>query len=153
MFASSSSNWPFFLFGFLFGWTTSATTLLCLVAIARRRRFLLASIATLSRIIIVTGALCSIAYVLEASFAFFGGNIYERYAYQSRLTGWGSVVFWIQIAGVVVVPQLFWLRRARSSPWLALALCLGILGPMYLEKAIVFITAWAQPEFLPSSWR
>lgn len=153
MFSSSPTYWLFVPFAFVFGWATAATTLLCLVAIARRRRrYLLAAIATLSRIIIVTAMVCSVAYLLEASFAFFGGSIYQRYAYQSRLTGGGSWFFWIQLSGVVIVPQLFWLRRVRATPWGSLAICLGILGPMYLEQAIVFVTAWAQPEYLPPSW-
>lgn len=152
MYPAFSSYWVFYLFGFVLAWATSATALLCLVAIARRRRFLLAAIGTVSWIIIATGALCSIGYVLEASFAYFGGDIYQRYAYQARVSGWGSWLFWLQLAGVVVVPQLFWLGRARRSAWLSLAICLGILGPMHLEKAIVLVTAWARSEFLPQPW-
>ena len=58
---------------------------------------------------------------------------FERAAFVNRINGSYAWLYWIHLATVVVLPQLFWVRRCRATPWIALLIGLALLWPLILE--------------------
>ncbi|MHA3774875.1 hypothetical protein ACXR0O_25425 [Verrucomicrobiota bacterium sgz303538] len=143
----------FFVIGAVLGYTAAAVLLLSLSAliIRHRRRSLVASISTLSWVIVASGILCGVAYGSELLFAWSRGNPFEQAALSRSISGPGAWLFWIQAFGSVLAPQLFWFRRARRTAWLSLAICLAIVAPANVERLILHLST--QADFTPDSWK
>lgn len=142
-----------FAVGVVQGYVTAAIVPISLAAlfIRSRRRVLVASVSTLSWIVVVTGAVIGLAYLAEILIAWTRDNAYERFATSQRYTGAAAWFAWIELFGSVIAPQLFWFRRVRTNACLALANSAAILVPANLERLIMYITTHS--EYLPESWR
>lgn len=153
MINQSPTSIIFFAIGCILGYTAAAILLLSVAAlvIRHRRRALIASISTLSWIVVVTGAACGLAYVAEILFAWQHGNAFERAAFANRFSGASAWLFWLQAFGSVLAPQLFWFRRSRRNAWLSLAISAAVLAPANIERLIVYLTAHS--DYLPNSWQ
>ena len=51
----------------------------------------------------------------------------------------------------VLVPQAFWVKRIRTSPWAIFVLSLLINVGMWFERFVIVVTSLHR-DFLPSSW-
>jgi molybdopterin-containing oxidoreductase family membrane subunit len=67
------------------------------------------------------------------------------------MTGPYRVYFWSLIACNVVIPQLLWLRRVRSSAPALFVLSLVVNVGMWLERYIIVVTSLHR-DYLPSAW-
>jgi molybdopterin-containing oxidoreductase family membrane subunit len=130
----------FYVAGFFFEGATSAVFLLSIAALAirRRRRFFVASIAVLSKVIICAGVIVGVAYLGEIFLARYGANKFERYAFfHQRFSLYGFAYwYWLTVFDHVIAPQLFWLRRVRKNAWLCLAVSGVIILPPGIEHLI-----------------
>jgi len=144
----------FYTFGWVFGYTTSAVILISIAAliIKKRKHCLVASVAVLSWLIIISGAGVAFAYVLELLFVLFSSNPFERFTYFHNYTGPFWIYSWLPILCNIIAPQLFWLRRCRTNPWLSLLIALLINGQPIFEIVVKLCTYSTQADFLPTSW-
>jgi Ni/Fe-hydrogenase subunit HybB-like protein len=55
------------------------------------------------------------------------------------------------LAGNVLVPQVLWFRRARSSVPLLFVIALIVNVGMWMERFVIVVTSLHR-DFLPSSW-
>jgi molybdopterin-containing oxidoreductase family membrane subunit len=84
--------------------------------------------------------------------AWFSGNAAERYTYLvARPSGPYAVAYWIMTALNVLTPQLFWVRRFRTSTPALFVASVGILIGMWMERFIIIVTSLNR-DFLTSSW-
>ncbi|OPZ09345.1 MAG: hypothetical protein BWZ10_02564 [candidate division BRC1 bacterium ADurb.BinA364] len=51
----------------------------------------------------------------------------------------------------VLVPQLFWFKKARTSFWIMMPVCLLVNVGMWFERFVIVVTSLSR-DFLPSSW-
>ncbi len=51
----------------------------------------------------------------------------------------------------VVVPQVFWFKRCRTTPWMMLIVALLVNVGMWLERFVIIVVSLSR-DFLPSSW-
>ena len=76
----------------------------------------------------------------------------ERYTYlTARPFGPYAVAYWVMTVLNVVTPQLFWVRRFRTSTAVLFIGSLGILVGMWMERFIIIVTSLNR-DFLTSSW-
>ncbi|HEY7393815.1 MAG TPA: hypothetical protein VH559_03190, partial [Gemmatimonadaceae bacterium] len=68
-----------------------------------------------------------------------------------RPRGAYAVFYWIMITCNVIVPQIFWWKRFRTSVRVLLAAAAAILVGMWLERFIIIVTSLDR-GFLASSW-
>jgi Ni/Fe-hydrogenase subunit HybB-like protein len=61
------------------------------------------------------------------------------------------MTYWALIACNVVIPQLLWLRRVRTSVPLLFVISLIVNTGMWLERFVIVVTSLHR-DFLPSSW-
>jgi molybdopterin-containing oxidoreductase family membrane subunit len=144
---------PYFVAGAIFSGFAMVMTL----AVPARHLWGLKDLITLrhlenmNKIILVTGSMVGYAYMMEFFIAWYSGSLYESFALVNRAFGWYAWAYWIMVSCNVIVPQIFWFKKARTSiPIMFTASVLVNVG-MWFERFVIIITSLAQ-DFLPSSW-
>jgi len=105
----------------------------------------------INKIMLATSLMVGYAYLVEVFIAWYGGNPYERFAFINRALGpywWG---YWIMVGCNVVVPQLFWFKRCRTTPWIMMGVALAVNVGMWFERFVIIVASLSR-DFLPSSW-
>jgi molybdopterin-containing oxidoreductase family membrane subunit len=91
------------------------------------------------------------AYLIEMFMAWYSGNGFEQFTFINRALGPYAWAYWTMITCNVIVPQLFWLRRVRTTPWMMVAVCIAVNVGMWFERFVITVTSLSR-DFLPSSW-
>lgn len=144
---------PYFVAGAIFSGFAMVVTLL----VPARELFGLKDLITIrhlenmNKIIIATGLMVGTAYGIEFFIAWYGGVESESFAFQNRVFGWFSWAYWIMVSCNVLIPQLFWFKKIRTSPWLMVIVCLLVNVGMWFERFVIVITSLSR-DYLPSSW-
>src|SRR5664279_6640723 len=88
---------------------------------------------------------------MEAFFAYYSGNNFERYMWINRVSGpyWKMYAMLIICNGVA--PQMMWFRRMRTSTAGLFAVAMFVNVGMWLERFVIIPTSLHR-DFLPSSW-
>lgn len=144
---------PYFVAGAIFSGFAMVLTLAILI----RKIFELEDFITLrhldriAKIMLLTGMMVGYAYSIEFFMAWYSGNIYEAFTFINRATGPYSWAYWTMITCNVVVPQIFWSKKLRSSvPVLFIASILVNIG-MWFERFVIIVSSLAN-DFLPANW-
>ena len=144
---------PYFVAGAIFSGFAMVMTLI----IPSRRYFGLQEIVTarhlenMCKIILATGSMVALAYATEFFIAWYGGNAYEFFAFINRATGPYAWAYWIMVTCNVLVPQIFWFKRARRTVWIMLVASILINVGMWFERYVIIVTSLSR-DFLPSAW-
>jgi molybdopterin-containing oxidoreductase family membrane subunit len=105
-----------------------------------------------AKLLLTTGLMVSYGYVIEYFLAWYSGDDFELWQYfRARPLGPGSTLWWLMLLGNVLAPQLFWLKRCRTSLFALFALSLVINLGMWSERFVIIVGS-LQREFLVSSW-
>ena len=83
--------------------------------------------------------------------AFFSGDRYDIAMTVDRWTGFYAPVYWGMLACNVLVPQLLWWRRVRSSAWGLFALSVVVNVGMWMERVLIVVSS-THRDFMPSAW-
>jgi molybdopterin-containing oxidoreductase family membrane subunit len=144
---------PYFVAGAIFSGFAMVVTLL----VPARKIFGLENLVTvrhldnMNKIILATGSMVGYAYGIEFFMAWYSGNQYEWFAAANRAAGPYAPLYWLMIVCNVVVPQLFWFKRWRTTPALMLIVAVLVNVGMWLERFNIIVISLSR-DFLPSSW-
>ncbi len=144
---------PYFVAGAIF----SGFGMVLTMAIIARKAFNLEHIITIrhlekmNKVILLTGMMVGYSYLIEFFIAWYGGNLYEQYTFLNRAFGPYAWSYWIMIFSNVVVPQLFWFKRFRTSIPVMFVVSIFVNIGMWFERFVIVITSLHR-DFLPSSW-
>src|SRR5437867_1022368 len=144
---------PYFVAGAIYaGFAMVLILAIPIRAIYRLEDFItLRHLDNMAKIILVTGLLVAYGYMMEAFMGWYSANRYEEFMILNRMRGPYAPLYWSLIACNALAPQVFWLKRARSSiPVLFIVAIIVSIG-MWLERFIIVITSLHR-DFLPSSW-
>lgn len=144
---------PYFVAGALFsGFATVA-----ILAIVLRSMFGLHDLVTpkhldyIGRMMLLFALMVDYAYIQEMFTAWYSGDEFYRHVVIDRWTGPYAPIWWSMIVCNVVLVQLLWFRRMRSSPvWLLLIAVTSNIG-MWLERFQILFTS-THADFMPSAW-
>lgn len=144
---------PYFVAGAIF---SGMSMVLCLMLIARKVMHLEdyltpRHVDAMTKLVLATSCMVGLAYAIEFFSAFYSGNLYEHDTFMGRAFGplaWG---FAIMVGCNVVLPQLFWFKRVRTSLPLVFILSILVNVGMWFERFIIIVTSLHR-DFLPSSW-
>lgn len=104
-----------------------------------------------AKVMLATGLIVAYGYVIEAFMGWYSGNRYEAFTFWNRLHGPYAPWYWSLWICNIIVPQVLWIKKLRSSPiWLWL-ISLVVLVGMWLERFIIVVVSLHR-DFLPSSW-
>ena len=79
------------------------------------------------------------------------GNPYEQFAFINRAFGPYAWAYWIMISCNVITPQLFWIKKFRTTPIIVFVLSIFVNIGMWFERFVITVTS-LHHDFLPSSW-
>ena len=89
---------------------------------------------------------------LPQTFDWYSGNAVERYSQYNRMFGPGyGVAYWALIATNILIPQVLWFKRARSSVAILWVVAIVVNIGMWLERFVIVTTSLAR-NFMQSRW-
>jgi Ni/Fe-hydrogenase subunit HybB-like protein len=144
---------PYFVAGAIFSGFAMVITLM----VPARRFFGLENLVTMrhlenmNKIMLATSCMVGYAYGVELFMAWYGGNAYEQFAFVNRALGpyfWG---YWIMVACNVLIPQLLWMKRCRTTPWIMFIIAILVNVGMWMERFVIVVGSLSR-DFMPSSW-
>ena len=144
---------PYFVAGAIFSGFAMVMTL----AIPARQYFGLKNLITLrhldnmAKIMLATGMIVGYSYSIEFFIAWYSGSGYERFAFTSRALGPYAWAYWTMVTCNVVVPQLFWFKRARKNLVALFIASIFINIGMWFERFVIVVTSLSS-DTVPSSW-
>ena len=144
---------PYFVAGAIFSGLAMVITLMviCRVVFKMEHIINLLHFDRMAKLILLTGSLVGFAYGLEFFIAWYSGNEVELYAFLNRAGGPFAWAYWTMVTCNVVVPQIFWFKKARTHiPTLFIASIFINIG-MWFERFVIVVTSLHR-DFLPSSW-
>jgi Ni/Fe-hydrogenase subunit HybB-like protein len=144
---------PYFVCGAIF---SGFAMVLTLMVVARKVMNFQDYITTrhldaMCKITLATSMIVGLAYGTELFMAWYGFNPYERFSFLNRMMGPYRGYYWMMLFCNVLVPQLLWSRRARTTPGIILPISILINVGMWLERFTI-ITISLHRDYLPSSW-
>jgi Ni/Fe-hydrogenase subunit HybB-like protein len=145
---------PYFVAGAIFSGFAMVMTL----AIPLRWMYGLQDFITLrhldnmAKVILATGLIVSYGYLMEAFFAYYSGNLYERFMMINRAFGPYGWSYWALLLCNFLVPQVFWFRAARRNIPVLFIVSLVVNVGMWLERFVIIVVSLHR-DFLPSAWR
>ncbi len=145
---------PYFVAGAVFSGFAMVVTLM-----VPARRFMglkhlvtLGHLEAMNKVILVTGMIVAYGYVMEHFVAWYSGNPYESHQFFfTRPHGPLRYAYFTQMFCNVLVPQIFWFKKARTSiaiMWIASIL---VNVGMWCERFVIVVLS-LQQDFLPSAW-
>ena len=144
---------PYFVAGAIY----SGFAMVVILAIPVRALYGLKDLITMrhlensAKLMLATGWIVAYGYMYEAFTAWYSGNPYEFFMLNNRLMGPYRYWYWALISCNIIIPQVFWSKKVRTSiPWLFLVSCVILIG-MWLERFIIVIVSLHR-DFVPSSW-
>jgi len=144
---------PYFVAGAIFSGFAMVVTVLIFV----RKVFDLQHIITLNhlekmnKIILVTGSMVGYAYGMEFFIAWYSGNPFEQFVFINRAFGPYAWAYWIMVSCNVIIPQLFWFKKIRTTIPIMLVIVILVNVGMWFERFVITVTSLHR-DFLPSSW-
>jgi Ni/Fe-hydrogenase subunit HybB-like protein len=144
---------PYFVVGAIFSGFAMVITLM----VPARAFFGLKNLVTMrhlenmNKILLATSCIVGYAYLTELFIAWYGGNPYEQFAFMNRAFGPYAAAYWTMIACNVFVPQLLWMKKCRTTPWIMFIIAVLVNVGMWLERFVIIIASLSR-DFLPSSW-
>jgi Ni/Fe-hydrogenase subunit HybB-like protein len=144
---------PYFVAGAIFSGFAMVLTLLLIT----RKVFKLEDYITIYHIelmniiIIVTGSIVGIAYITELFIAWYSGVEYEGYAFYNRVQGPYAWAYWSMMTCNVISPQLFWIKKIRTSLVATFVLSIVVNIGMWFERFVIIVTSLHR-DYIPSSW-
>ena len=145
---------PYFVAGAIFG--GFAMVLQCMIP--ARRLYGLENLVTIKHIdvmckfILATGSLVGYAYCMELFIAWYSANPTEWQTFQNRaFTGDYVWAYWVMMTCNLFVPQVFWIRWCRQTPWFVLLVVTFVNVGMWYERFVIIVQS-LHHDFLPGSW-
>src|SRR5690349_751003 len=102
-------------------------------------------------VMLATGWIVAYGYAIEAFVNWYGGDPYESFLRWNRLHGPYAVSYYSLLFFNLVVPQVLWIRKFRTSPVALFFVSFVILVGMWLERFIIVVVSLHR-DFLNSSW-
>lgn len=145
---------PYFVAGAIFSGFAMVVTLMTLVRIAVPKfkdYITLDHMELMNKIIMTTGMLVGYAYGSEFFIAWYSGSVYEVYAFTNRAFGPYWWAYWTMITCNVIIPQIFWFKKARRHIPTMFIVSIFVNIGMWFERYVIVVTSLHR-DFLPSSW-
>ena len=103
------------------------------------------------KVMLATGLIVAYGYGIEAFMGWYSGNKFDSFLLWNRLHGPYSFWYMSLLASNIVIPQLLWIKKFRTSTFWLWVISLVVLVGMWLERFIIIVVS-LQRDFLNSSW-
>jgi Ni/Fe-hydrogenase subunit HybB-like protein len=144
---------PYFVAGAIFSGFACVMTLLIIArwCLNLENLITIKHLENMNKIILVTGSIVGYAYATEFFIAWYSGNGYERFTFINRAFGPYYWAYWTMISCNVLIPQLYWFKKMRTSIPVMFIISITTNIGMWFERFVIIVTSLHR-DFLPSSW-
>ena len=144
---------PYFVAGAVFSGFALVLTLLLVARTVFQMQDIVSMkhLELMNKIMLVTGSLVGYAYAMEFFVAAYSGNDYELFTFVNRATGPYWWAYWSMVTCNVIIPQVFWFKRVRTSIPAMFVISLLINVGMWFERFVIIVTTLHR-DYLPSAW-
>lgn len=104
----------------------------------------------MAKVLLATGLMVAYGYLMEGFTAWYSGNLFDQYVQVHRFLGAYQLAYWGLLACNVLIPQVLWLRSARSNALVLWLVALVVNVGMWLERFIIVMSL--HRDFVPSAW-
>ncbi len=110
-------------------------------------------IENMNMVILLTGGIVAVAYITEFFIGWYTGSPYENFTYMSvgAATGPYWWAFWLLIICNILIPQLLWIKKIRTSFIWSFIISIVINIGMWFERFDIIVIVLSRGH-LPSSW-
>jgi Ni/Fe-hydrogenase subunit HybB-like protein len=144
---------PYFVAGAIFSGFAMVVTL----AVPARAYFGLKNLITMrhlenmNKIILATSCMVGYAYGIELFTAWYSQNPNEAFLFLgNRPFGPYAPAYWTMVCCNVIIPQLLWFRKCRTTIWIMVIIALLVNVGMWMERFVIMMSLTR--DYLPSSW-
>src|SRR5438477_775092 len=144
---------PYFVAGAIFSGFAMVLTL----AIPIRKYYGLQDFITIrhlensAKVMLATGLMVTHGYITEGFMSWYSDDKFDIYMTLNRMFGPYAPAYWLLIFCNVLVPQVIWFKRIRTSPGALFIIALLINVGMWTERFVIVITSLHR-DFMPSAW-
>ncbi len=144
---------PYFVAGAIFSGFAMVVTLMVIARWAFQVQHLVTMkhLENMNKVILATGMIVGYAYGTEFFTAWYSGNKYEQFVFINRAFGPYYWAYWTMVTCNVLVPQIFWFKKMRTSLPVMFVVSLLVNVGMWFERFVIIVTSLHR-DFLPSSW-
>jgi molybdopterin-containing oxidoreductase family membrane subunit len=144
---------PYFVAGAIFSGMAMVLTLMIVArTVMNLQNYItVRHVEVMCKLILLNGSIVALAYGTEFFMAHYSGNPYEQFVFLNRAFGPFAWAYWTMISCNVLIPQLLWFRRVRTSIAVVFVLSLLINVGMWFERFVIIVTSLHR-DFLPSNW-
>jgi len=105
----------------------------------------------MAKVMLATGLIVGYGYIVEIFVSWYSGNPFEWAMMKNRATGPYWPLWWSLILCNIILVQLLWIKKVRSSPVILFCVSIIVNIGMWLERFVIVVTSLSR-DFLPSSW-
>ncbi|MBT4096687.1 MAG: polysulfide reductase NrfD [Gemmatimonadetes bacterium] len=144
---------PYFVAGAIYaGFAMVLTLMLPLRALYGLHDFITdRHLDNMGKVMLVAGMIVGYGYFMEQFMAWYSASIYENFLMENRMFGPYGGSYWALLLCNIIVPQLLWAKRVRTSPYLIFMVSMFINVGMWLERFIIVVGSMHR-DYMPSSW-
>jgi Ni/Fe-hydrogenase subunit HybB-like protein len=144
---------PYFVAGAIY----SGFAMVLTIAIPLRKLYGLEDFITLRHlrnmgiIMLATGMVVAYGYLMETFFAWYSGDIFEKYMMLNRMFGPYGWMYWLLILFNILIPQALWIAKVRTHPVVLFLISISVNIGMWLERYVIVVVSLSR-DFMPSAW-
>jgi Ni/Fe-hydrogenase subunit HybB-like protein len=144
---------PYFVAGAIFSGFAMVITLMVIArkVLDLQHIITMRHLENMCKIILATGSIVGYAYAIEFFIAWYGAVPYERFAFLNRMFGPYSWAYWTMVSCNVIIPQLFWFKKVRTSIPAMFILSIVVNIGMWFERFVIIVTSLHR-DYIPSAW-
>src|SRR4029079_19106658 len=134
---------PYFVAGAIF----SGFAMVLTIAIPLRKLYGLEDFITLRHlknmaiVMLATGMIVAYGYLMETFTAWYSAEIFERYMMMNRMFGPYGWMYWLLILFNILIPQVLWIRRLQTQPWVLFLIAIAVNIGMWLERYVIVVVS------------
>ena len=144
---------PYFVAGAIY----SGFAMVLTIAIPLRKLYALEDLITMRHlknmgmVMLATGMIVAYGYLTETFFAWYSGDIYEKYMMMNRMFGPYGWMYWLLIFFNILIPQALWFRRVQTNIPALFLIAVSVNIGMWLERYVIVVVSLSR-DFMPSAW-
>jgi len=144
---------PYFVAGAIY----SGFAMVLTIAIPLRKLYGLEDFITLRHlrnmgiVMLATGMVVAYGYLMETFFAWYSGDIFEKYMMLNRMFGPYGWMYWLLILFNILIPQALWIAKVRTHPVVLFLISISVNIGMWLERYVIVVVSLSR-DFMPSVW-
>lgn len=144
---------PYFVAGAIFSGFAMVLTLLIPVRAAYGLTDVISErhLDLAAKVMLATGLMVALGYASEHWMAWYSDESNEEFLALNRMFGPYWPVWWTTMTCNVLVPQLLWWRKMRTSPVPLFIISILVNVGMWAERYLIVVVSLHR-DFLPSSW-